>query len=168
MSDSERLRLLQGQLEDDFRFIEQCAVRHSDMRTRAETSPDTEMAHMALAYLIHNLYTAFESYFLRVAKHFENNLDDASWHRELIDRMRIEVPGIRPAVVSTGIAENLDELRRFRHRFRNIYKSHLRSDRVLEVSDIAIAVSDQFSKDHTRFLEWVQSIIDTESQDYSG
>jgi hypothetical protein len=135
MSDSERLRLLQGQLEDGFRFVEQCAVRHSDMRTRAETSPDTEMAHMALAYLIHNLYTEFESYFLRVAKHFENNLD---------------------------------ELRRFRHRFRNMYKSHLRSDRVLEVSDIAIAVSDQFSEDHTRFLEWVQSIIDAEGQDYSG
>ena len=141
MSDSEKLRLLHGQLEDDYQFILQCATRHTDMRLRAERAADSEMASMALAYLIHNIYTAFESYFLRVAKHFENNLDDSAWHRELIDRMRIDVPGIRPALISPQIAEDLDELRRFRHRFRNIYKSQLRADRVLEVSEIAISVS---------------------------
>ena len=162
MSDSERLRLLHGQLEDDYRFIQQCARRHIDMRSRAEQAADSEMAYMALAYLIHNLYTAFESYFLRVAKHFENNLDDSAWHRELIDRMRIDVPGIRPALISPQIAEDLDELRRFRHRFRNIYKSQLRADRVLEVSEIAVSVSQDFGEFHTRFIDWIRELLAAE------
>ncbi len=159
MSDSETLRLLHGQLEDDYRFIVQCASRHTDMRLRAEGAADSEMASMALAYLIHNLYTAFESYFLRVAKHFENNLDDSAWHRELIDRMRIEVPGIRPALIPPELAEDLDELRRFRHRFRNIYKSQLRVDRVLEVSEIAVSVSRDFGGFHREFISWIRELL---------
>ena len=164
MSDNETLRLLEGQLEDDYRFIVQSASRHMDMRSRAARSPDAEMATMALAYLIHNLYTAFEGYFLRVAKHFENNLDDASWHRELVDRMRIEVPGIRPALISPEFAEDLDELRRFRHRFRNIYKSRLRADRVREVSQIAVSVAEQFDEFHTRFIDWVRKLQEAEEE----
>lgn len=162
MSDDEKLRLLLGQLEDDYRFILQCATRHAEMRSRAEQAADSEMACMALAYLIHNLYTAFESYFLRVAKHFENNLDDSAWHRELIDRMRIEVPGIRPALIPPEVAENLDELRRFRHRFRNIYKSRLRADRVLEVSEIAASVSQDFGRFHTLFINWIRELLAAE------
>ncbi|MFW6252342.1 MAG: hypothetical protein ACOC4F_00300 [bacterium] len=162
MSDSDMLRLLQGQLDDDYRYIVQSAERHTEMRSRAGQTPDVEMATMALSYLIHNLYTAFESYFLRVAKFFENNLDDASWHRELIDRMRIEVPGIRPALISPEIAEELDELRRFRHRFRNIYKSQLRSVRVREVSDIAVSAAGQFGEFHARFMRWLETLIDAE------
>jgi len=78
MSDSDFLRLLRAQLEDDFSFIEESASRHSEMVERASQTQDTEMATMAVAYLLHNLYTAFEGYFLRVAKHFENSLDEAA------------------------------------------------------------------------------------------
>jgi len=52
--------------------------------------------------------------------------------------MRIEIRGIRPVLISSELAEELDELRRFRHRFRNIYKSRLRADRVGEVLEIAV------------------------------
>ncbi|MFP4430993.1 MAG: hypothetical protein ACLFPV_07070 [Spirochaetaceae bacterium] len=164
MSDSEALRLLQGQLEDDYQFIVQSASRHTDMRSRATQSPDVEMATIALAFLIHNLYTAFEGYFLRVAKHFENNLDNASWHRELVDRMRIEVPGIRPALISPEFAEDLDELRRFRHRFRNTYKSRLRADRVREVSESAVSVAERFDEFHTRFIDWIRRLQEAEEK----
>ena len=44
MSDDERLRLLHGQLEDDYRFIQECAMRHADMRSRAEQASDSDMA----------------------------------------------------------------------------------------------------------------------------
>ncbi len=68
------------------------------------------MATMAIAYLLHNLYTAIENYMVRIAKHFENTLEDSSWHRELIERMKIEIPGLRPAVITGELEEPLDEL----------------------------------------------------------
>ncbi len=69
----------------------------------------------------------------------------------IADRMRIEVPGIRPGLIPSELAEDLDELRRFRHRFVNICKSQLRADRVLEVSEIAVSVSKDSGGFHTEF-----------------
>jgi hypothetical protein len=39
--------------------------------------------------------------------------------------MKIEVPGIRPAVISTEMWDVLDDLRKLRHVVRNVYTHHL-------------------------------------------
>ncbi|TVR94506.1 MAG: hypothetical protein EA428_00315 [Spirochaetaceae bacterium] len=162
MSDSDRLRLLRAQLEDDYQFIDESARRHTDTVVRARHAQDDEMATTAVAYLVHNVYTAFEGYFLRVAKHFENSLDDAAWHKELIDRMKIAIPGIRPALITPDLVEPLDELRRFRHLFRNMYKSRLRKDRVNEVSEIASQVVQEFEQCHKTFADWIDTLLAAE------
>ena len=117
---------------------------------------------MAVAYLLHNLYTSIEGYFLRIAKHFENSLNDPSWHRELIERMGIEIPGLRPAVISADLQEPLDELRRFRYLFRNLYKSELKPARVHEVSAFADSVEERFAPCHRAFVSWLDELIATE------
>lgn len=162
MSDNEGLRLLRAQLEDDYQFIAESGRRHAEMRARAAGAQDDEMATMAVAYLVHNIYTAFEGYFLRVAKHFENSPVDASWHEELIDRMKIAIPGIRPALITPELVEPLDELRRFRQLFRKSYKSRLRKNRVNEVSDIAVEVVNDFASCHTAFVSWIDTLIAAE------
>jgi hypothetical protein len=43
------------------------------------------------------------------------------WHLLLLEQMTKEVPGIRPAVISTETGTRLDEYRRFRHVVRNVY-----------------------------------------------
>jgi hypothetical protein len=161
MSDRDRLRLLRAQLDDDFSFIQDNLQRHNEMAARASRSTDDEMATMAVAYLLHNLYTALEGYFYRVAKHFENSLDDSSWHRELIDRMRIDVPGIRPALITVDMVEPLDELRRFRHLFRNLYKSRLKTERVMEISGTIAPLIQDFARCHQLFIEWLDQLIET-------
>ena len=159
MNDNERLRLLRGQLEDDYRFIAECARRHADMVSRAMQTTDDEMATMAIAYLLHNLYSAFEGYFLRIAKHFENSIDDSAWHRELVERMKIDIPGIRPAVIDQELEETLDELRRFRHLFRNLYKSRLKPHRVREVSEMVESIAERFIPYHQRFVTWIDELL---------
>lgn len=162
MSDRDRLQLLRAQLDDDARFVRLSAARHNDMVGRAARSTDSDMATMAVAYLLHNLYTALEGYFLRIAKHFENGIDDRSWHRELLERMKIEIPGIRPAVISHDMVEPLDELRRFRHLFRNPYKSTLKPQRVAEMSDTVGPLIDAFAQCHTEFIRWIDELIQAE------
>ena len=103
-----------------------------------------------------------DSDFLRVAKHFENSLDEAAWHRELIERMKIDVPGIRPAVISRELEDPLDELRRFRHLYRNLYESKLKPRRVSEVSESVVPLMRAFRPCHERFTAWIDELIDRE------
>lgn len=44
-----------------------------------------------------------------------------SWQAELVAQLRVEVHGVRPAVVPSEAASDLTELRQFRHFFRNAY-----------------------------------------------
>jgi len=73
-----------------------------------------------LAELMCNTYTCIETVFLRISRLFENSLDPQQWHKELLQKMRLEIPRIRQAVLSPQSYQLLDELRRFRH-FRRYY-----------------------------------------------
>ena len=55
-----------------------------------------------------------------MSRFFENRLSAEKWHQDLLDKMVLEVPGVRPAVVSRQTYEILRELIRFRH-FRRYY-----------------------------------------------
>ncbi len=61
--------------------------------------------------------------------------NDESWHRTLLQRMAVPLPGVRPAVLRAGTLGALDALRSFRHRERNSYVADLDPDRVLIVAD---------------------------------
>lgn len=73
-----------------------------------------------LAEILTNTYTCIETILFRIARVFENHLDAREWHKELLQKMRVEIPGIRKAVLSREAYTLLDELRRFRH-FRRYY-----------------------------------------------
>ncbi len=73
-----------------------------------------------LADILCNTYTCVETILFRISRVFENHVDTQQWHKELLQKMRIEVPGIRKAVLSQTSYALLDELRRFRH-FKRYY-----------------------------------------------
>ncbi len=73
-----------------------------------------------LAEILANTYTCVETILFRIARVFENHLDAREWHKELLRKMSVEVPGVRKAVLSQKTCLLLDELRRFRH-FRRYY-----------------------------------------------
>ncbi len=73
------------------------------------------VAAVVVADALTRYYTASETIFFRVARFFENNIDGDRWHTELLDRMRIAIPGVRPAVLSDATYLALRELLRFRH-----------------------------------------------------
>lgn len=75
-----------------------------------------------LAEILTNTYTCVETILFRIARVFENHLDAQQWHKALLHKMRVDVPGVRKAVLSPEAYTLLDELRRFRH-FRRYYYS---------------------------------------------
>lgn len=83
------------------------------------------------AYYLSGIYSCVEDIFEKIAKVFENNIENpAAWHRELLLRMRIEIDGVRPAVISGNIHTFLDEMRSFRHVFKESYMFSLDEDRI--------------------------------------
>lgn len=86
---------------------------------------------ITLAYLLSVLYSCFEDQFQKIARVFENRITNpASWHRELLERMGIEVEGIRPRVLSRESLRLLNEFRGFRHVFRSSYLFELDEERL--------------------------------------
>lgn len=73
-----------------------------------------------LSDILCNTYTCLETILFRIARVFENHLQADRWHKELLRKMQLEVPGIRRAVLSRESYQLLDELRRFRH-FKRYY-----------------------------------------------
>ena len=51
-----------------------------------------------------------EGYAFRVAKTFENHIDGRTWHQDLIRRMRLEIPGVRPPLQDATTAAHIDAL----------------------------------------------------------
>jgi hypothetical protein len=70
--------------------------------------------------ILENAYTAVETLILRISQAFENHLDSRRWHADLLEKMTLEVPKIRPKVLSAATYQRLAELMRFRH-FKRYY-----------------------------------------------
>ena len=58
----------------------------------------------SMGYQLHNLYGAFEQLFEEIARFFENRVDEASYHADLLRRMQLNIQGIRPALLSAESA----------------------------------------------------------------
>lgn len=80
----------------------------------------------AVAYALHNIYNALENSFDQISRTFENHIvDPVRWHRELMVKMFVEIPGVRPAVLPEVTRPMLNDLRSFRHIFRHGYDFQL-------------------------------------------
>jgi len=85
------------------------------------TAPDTRDL-IAQAYHLHNIYNALENSFEQISRAFENHVEDSpNWHKTLLNKMFLEIPGFRPDVLPESCRPVLHDLRGFRHVFRHSY-----------------------------------------------
>jgi hypothetical protein len=79
------------------------------------------IALYATAALLDTFYTGIEKAFRRIAAEFGGVPQGSGWHRALLDDMALEIPKLRPAVLSEQTVRVLSRFLAFRHRFRNLY-----------------------------------------------
>jgi len=111
---------------DAIRHLEEHAHSLADAHAaRAETE--------SLGFTLHNLYNALENSFLQISLTFENHVKDQSrWHREVLEKMFLAMPPLRPAVLPEVVHSLVSDLLAFRHLFRHSYERPL--DRVRTVA----------------------------------
>ncbi|NSW84346.1 MAG: hypothetical protein HPY90_13980 [Syntrophothermus sp.] len=112
------------------------------------------------AFYLNQLYTGYERIFTEVAKTFGEDVDSMHWHRELLERMKISIAGVRPAVVKEETARCLDELRSFRHFFRHAYDVDLDPEKVGFVVKKAFRLRELWAEDCLAFRKFLAGLLE--------
>lgn len=111
------------------------------------------------AFYVNQLYSGFERIFKNIANTFENSIDETSWHKSLLDRMKIAIEDIRPAVISEDNFKYLDELRAFRHFFRHTYDLDLDKEKFSIVAVRALKLKESYNSDIDKFLNFIDQLL---------
>jgi hypothetical protein len=82
----------------------------------------------------------------------------AQWHRELLAQMKLDIPGIRPSILSANVYASLDEYREFRHVIRNVYSFDLRTERVNELANRLRPDFELVKSDLTAFAAFLDKL----------
>lgn len=117
----DELLLLIGEIKESlvvFKNIHKLYVSYTPMFLDEEKRDIRDA--VLLTEIFCNSYTCLKTMLFHISRIFENHLSNEKWHKELLLKMRIEIPGIRKAVLSHESYLLLDELRRFRH-FKRYY-----------------------------------------------
>lgn len=75
-----------------------------------------------VALNLHGLYSGLERLFELIAVNIDGTKPSGeNWHQELLSQITMDVPQVRPAVISQTSNLRLNEFRGFRHVVRNVY-----------------------------------------------
>ena len=153
--------VLVQELVSDATVIDRVLARNRTAWERIRRGADDPVDWGALGFTIQTLYGVLENYFLRISKHFENDLPSERRHAALVERMRLDVPGVRPAFLQAREEERqLREILRFRHRLRHLYGEDLDPRKTAAVQEIVMDFLSRFPALHADFVARLRSIAD--------
>ncbi len=115
------LRTLGREMLDDCRVANEAFIKARDRFARGD-----EVGYEACAHHLSRMFNGIEQMGLRVAKAFENNIDDEQgWPTGLLKRLGLEITGVRPALLPAELKLPLHELTGFRHLIVHAYELEL-------------------------------------------
>jgi hypothetical protein len=110
-----------------------------------------------VALNLHGFYSGLERIFEKIAATIDGNVPAAAnWHRELLDQMSLEIPEIRPAVISDELRELLEDYRGFRHVVRNVYTYHLNPEKIGRLIENIDPVIEKLSDELSAFASFLE------------
>ncbi|MBI2149396.1 MAG: hypothetical protein HYU27_02170 [Acidobacteria bacterium] len=129
-----QLASLSALISQDLSSIERLNAELSEVSPSLNSPKPAFRDMAAAAYLLHNIYCALEDAFEQVSRTFENHVvDPAQWHKELLGKMFLEIPTVRPAVLPLDLRGFLNDLRGFRHLFRHSYDFDLNAEKLISL-----------------------------------
>ena len=150
ISELERGLGVLGRIEGFYRDYLQ---RHDDAAARL-----TEQA-IVITDTLAGWYTRIETVFLRISRFFENDLAGERWHHDLLEKMRLDLPGIREPVIAEETAGLLAELLRFRHFKRYYFDLDYDWDRIGFAQKKYAQAQPLVRRDLDRFLGFLRRLV---------
>ena len=118
----------------------------------------TPMSALIVAGLLENYYTCLETIYLRISQSFENKLDPARRHNDLLQKMTLEIEGVRTAAVSEETFSPLFELLKFRHFKRYYFELEYDWDRLDFLVTKLRQVHPLVTRDLERFVRFASAL----------
>jgi len=147
---------LRAEAEDDLRVAAEAAALAGDRLGQASAS-----GHESCAFQLVRFFNIIEMMGLRIARAFENHLaDERGGHAELIHRLSIAVPGVRPALYQPAVLSALKDLRGFRHVITHAYDLQLDVERMAIVLRHAQQAASQLPPMIAVFFDAVSAGLD--------
>ncbi len=113
----------------------------------------------SLGFTLHNLYNALENSFTQLSLTFENHVKDrVRWHRELLDKMFLAIPPVRPAVLPAEVRPLLGDLLAFRHLFRHAYEVSLDEGKLIALARRWLREGGKVKEGLQRFLQQLPAL----------
>ena len=106
---------------------------------------------MVVSQSLSNYYTCIETIFVRISRFFENHLPPDRWHQALLEKMCLEIEGIRPRVISDFVFSSLLELLKFRHFSRYYFDLDYDWDKLLFLIKKFNDLREPLKKDMEKF-----------------
>lgn len=156
----EQILLLKADIKGRLKEIEAAYLEIERLGANASGSNQD----IIIGYYLNVLYGLFENIFEQIAEAFENHIADKSqWHSQLLRRMTLDVSPIRPAVISQETYACLNEMRGFRHIFRNAYLMQFDPVRLDIVLNYAKKLRSLYTDDLNRFLDFLDQMAQSKS-----
>ncbi len=150
------LQVLRLEVRSDVAAFAARVAEIESLTISAQTTDANLMARAAVA--LHHAYGAFEAALARVARVFDTEPVGPNWHRSLLETMTMEVPGLRPAVVTQQALPDLRDLLAFRHFFRHGYQVALDPGRLAALRERAIRLRPTVDADWQRLDAWLAGL----------
>lgn len=151
----ERIAILLGYLQGQRSTI----AGIFDKLITLDSLDEHKMIHSA--YMLHNLYNAYEDLFQEIAVCFENNIERSSgYHKNILMRMKISIPGIRLALLSEESFSMLSELMGFRYVFRHAYNYDLELGKLQELRAKITEGREVIEKDISLFEVYLKGLLE--------
>ena len=154
------IQLLKADIVDELDKISHVVNEFKHVKAKIDLPSDQvpNYDRGAIGYLLHGFYNGCENIFRSIARFFENDLGPTSWHKDLLKRMRMDIPGYRPKVIDNDLYIILDDFRAFRHKFRHAYAFELDWEREQLVARKLLPASEMLKKQLTSFLNHLDDI----------
>jgi hypothetical protein len=108
--------------------------------------------------IVHDFYTGAEHAFEKISAELDGGIPSGgAWHRELLASMALNLPTLRPPVITGSTVRLLEEFLRFRHLFRNVYGFELEWERMKPLLARMGSAWAGFDADLTAFLAFLDS-----------
>jgi hypothetical protein len=131
-------------------------IKDSALRRWQKTLKDEDYLG-SVAFDLQSFYQGVERSFEIIAKSIDRSVPGGEkWHKMLLEQMANEIPGIRPAVISTETRDALDRFRMFRHLAHNIYSFNLVPERIKGLMDGISKAADLMCHDFSSFSDFLE------------
>lgn len=135
------------------------SIQRKLSRLEKEKDPENIDSHIkAVAGSLHSIYSGYENVIERIVRAVDGDIPSGKdYHLVLLKRALNTIEDVRPFVISIETFRLLEELRTYRHKFRNIYLYLLSAKRIKELAHTGIDSFKLFERDINAFLKFLSS-----------